>query len=120
MRLHVWPIIVRVDHRLAALPKMGNLQPLARFPQIILTHEEQEMTPNYYEYLEAIASRDYTLTMLAIIAVSLVTAWVIIGAMPIPQTWKKMIQDAYMIGGIVLYLMTLGLCLYQWINRVNI
>jgi thiol:disulfide interchange protein len=70
------------------------------------------MDPRYKALLQAMADRDATLAVLAVIAISLVAAWVILGRLPIKPAWSAALQKIYMAGGIVLYLVTIAVSVF--------
>jgi len=62
------------------------------------------MTDKYMAYLELLANRDHMMNLLSIMAVSIVLAWY--GSRSLPANWYRSLRVLWLIGGIVLYVVT--------------
>jgi len=62
------------------------------------------MTDKYMAYLELLANRDHMMNLLSIMAVSIVLAWY--GSRSLPTNWYRSLRYLWLIGGIVLYVVT--------------
>ncbi len=63
------------------------------------------MNPRYIAWLDALAKRDQTLVTLAGLALALVSAWCLVEI--IPAKIRPWVYRAYLVGGLVLYVVIL-------------
>lgn len=63
------------------------------------------MTDKYYAFIKSVAERDFTLGILASLALALVLAWVLVDWV-IPAKYREWVKAAYMAGGAALYVVT--------------
>jgi hypothetical protein len=71
-----------------------------------LSREVEKVNPKYSEFVQSMTNRDNTLVALAVIAVCLITAWVLVDVI-IPIEFRGIIKRAYMIGGLGLFLISI-------------
>jgi len=65
------------------------------------------MTSKYSAYLAMMAARDSNLTMLALLALGFVVAWLSVDWMPFPIWIRHRIKGIYQAGGLVLYMLVM-------------
>jgi multisubunit Na+/H+ antiporter MnhB subunit len=70
------------------------------------------MSPRFYMWLSAIADRDGAFVQLAGLALVIILAW--LGVRYLPSRIQPWIRRFYMIGGVVLYFVTIFLSLEIW------
>jgi hypothetical protein len=63
------------------------------------------MTEKYLAYLQNLAIRDLAMNALATLALATVIAWEIVNRLPINWRWPA--SRAYLVGGMILFIVTL-------------
>lgn len=66
------------------------------------------MTDKYYAYIEAINQRDHAILILSLAGVALGVGWLLLDALTLPDTTKRVAKWAYALSCFSLYALTVA------------